>query len=161
MNVSSAISTHITQLKNNFDAYFEEEMKKLDMMNWICNPFQDHLPTEILTKASEELIDLSEDKSLKTSFNHMQLTKFWLSVADTYYCLFDGAMKVFLPFSTTYLCQVGFSAMDNIRSKYRNELDVSNSLQLKVTEIEVDTKDVMIKNRKQIHPSHLNSTPCI
>ena len=71
MNVVSAISTHLSLLKINFEDYFGEEMKKLDLLNWICNPFQDHLPTGISTKASKELIDLSEDSSLKNSFKRM------------------------------------------------------------------------------------------
>uniref|UniRef100_A0A8C4S176 HAT C-terminal dimerisation domain-containing protein n=1 Tax=Erpetoichthys calabaricus TaxID=27687 RepID=A0A8C4S176_ERPCA len=153
-NVLSAISTHLSLLKNNFDAYFGEDMKKLDSLNWICNPFQDRLPSSMSTKASEELIDLSEDTSLKNSFNRKQLMKFWHSVAGNYPCLFDEAIKVLLPFSTSYLCEAGFSAMISIKTKYRNKLDVSNSLRLKVTKIEVDAKAVMIKNRKQIHPSH-------
>uniref|UniRef100_A0A8C4SUX3 Zinc finger BED domain-containing protein 5 n=1 Tax=Erpetoichthys calabaricus TaxID=27687 RepID=A0A8C4SUX3_ERPCA len=153
-NILSAISTHLSLLKNNFDAYFGEEMKKLDSLNWICNPFQDRLPSSMSTKASEELIDLSEDTSLKNSFNRKQLTKFWLSVAGNYPCLFDEAIKVLLPFSTSYLCEAGFSAMISIKTKYRNKLDLSNSLRLKVTKIEVDAKAVMTKNRKQIHPSH-------
>lgn len=61
MNVVFAISAHLSLLKKKFDDYFGEEMKKLDLMNWICNPFQDPLPTGMSTKASEERIDLSED----------------------------------------------------------------------------------------------------
>ena len=78
-------------------------MKKFDSLSWICNPFQDNLPTSMSTKASEELIDLSEDTLLKNSFNRKQLTKFWLSVADNYPCLFDEAMKVLLLFTTSCL----------------------------------------------------------
>ncbi|KAK4882713.1 hypothetical protein RN001_006032 [Aquatica leii] len=129
-------------------------MKKLDLLNWICNPFQDPLPTGMSTKASEELIDLSEDSSQKNSFNRKQLTKFWLSVAGNYPCLLDEAMKVLLPFTTSYLCEAGFSNMVNIKTKYRNKLDLSNSLRLKVTKVEVDVKTVMAKHRKQFNPSH-------
>lgn len=75
-------------------------MKKLELLNWIWNPFQDHQLTGMSTKASEQLIDLSEDSSLKYSLNRKQkFTKFWLSVAGNYPCLFDEAMKV-LPFTT-------------------------------------------------------------
>lgn len=143
MNVLSAIAAHLSLLRNNFDTYFGEEMTN-----------QDQLPTNMSTKASEELIDLSEDTSLKNTFNRKQLTKFWISVAGKYPCLFDEAIKVLLPFTTSYLCEAGFSAMVNIKTKYRNKLDVSNSLRLKVTNIEIDAKNIMTKNRKQIHPSH-------
>ena len=72
-------------------------MKKFDSLSWIFNPYHDDLPTSMSTKASEELINLSEDTSLRNSFNRKQLSKFWLSVADNYPCLFDEAIKVLLP----------------------------------------------------------------
>ena len=53
MNVVSAISTHLSLLKINFEDYFGEKMDTLDLLNWICNQFQDHLPTGILIKASK------------------------------------------------------------------------------------------------------------
>ncbi|CAH1378462.1 unnamed protein product [Tenebrio molitor] len=90
-------------------------MTKFDTMSWICNPFQDNIATEMSTKACEELIDLSEDKSLKNTFDRKQLSKFWLSVADTYPYLFDEAMKVLLPFTTSFLFELGFSAMVHIK----------------------------------------------
>nr|XP_022921070.1 zinc finger BED domain-containing protein 5-like [Onthophagus taurus] len=146
INLVSAISIHLMELKNNFDVYFGEEMKKFDTMSWICYPFQDNLQTGLSLKASEELIDLSEDTSLKTTFNRKQLTKFWLSLADTHPCLFDEAMKGLVPFTTSYLCEVGFSAMVHIKTKCRNKLDVTNSLRLKVTKIEIDAKAEMARN---------------
>ena len=69
------------------------------------------------TKASEELIDLSEDISLRNSSNCKQFSKFWLSVADNYPCLFDEVMKVFLLFTSSYLCDAGFSDMVSIKAK--------------------------------------------
>lgn len=57
MIVLSAMSTHLSLLRNNFDIYFGEEMKKLETSNWICNPFQDKLPTNMSPKESEEPID--------------------------------------------------------------------------------------------------------
>ena len=123
MNVLSAISTHLSLLRNNFHTYSGEEIKKLETSNCICNPFQAKLPINMSTKASEELIDLSEDTSLKNTCNRKQLTKDWLSVAREYPCLCDEAMKVLLHFATSFLCGAGVSAMANIKTKYRNKLD--------------------------------------
>lgn len=74
MNVLSEMSSNLSLLINNFDNYFGEDIKKFDSLSWICNPFQDDLPTSMSTKASQELIDLSEDTSLKNSFNHKQFS---------------------------------------------------------------------------------------
>ena len=113
----SVISIHLTELKNNFDAYFREELKKFDTMSRICNPFQDNIPTVMSTKASEELIDLSEDTSLKSTFNLKQLTKCWLSVADTYPCLFDEVMKGLLPFTNSYFVKWDFQSWFMLKLK--------------------------------------------
>jgi hypothetical protein len=110
--------------------------------------------TGILTKADEELIDLSEDTSLKLNFNRRKLTQFWLSIQQTYPTLSTEALKVLLPFSSSYICEVGFSAMVGIKTKFRNKPQWSNSLLLKITRIDVDVSAVINSNRKQAHQSH-------
>jgi len=66
-------------LKDNFNFYFLEEMKKYEQNSWVVNPFQEAISTGISTKADEELIDLSEDSSLKLQFSHNNVIPFWLS----------------------------------------------------------------------------------
>ncbi|XP_003376928.1 conserved hypothetical protein [Trichinella spiralis] len=96
-------------------------MKFCDKNIWIVNPFQsDVVDTSISTKTDEELIDLSED----TSFG---------SELKTYPTLSTAALKVMLPFTTSYMCEIGFSAMIGIQSKFRNKLQLSNILRLKLT----------------------------
>jgi hypothetical protein len=58
-------------------------MKNCQQKNRIGNSFQGDMTTGISTKADEELIDLSEDTSLKLNFNCTKLTQFWLSVQQT------------------------------------------------------------------------------
>ncbi|KRY37233.1 Uncharacterized protein T01_9180, partial [Trichinella spiralis] len=99
----------------------ELQMKFCDKNIWIVNPFQsDVVDTSISTKTDEELIDLSED----TSFG---------SELKTYPTLSTAALKVLLPFTTSYMCEIGFSAMIGIQSKFRNKLQLSNILRLKLT----------------------------
>lgn len=50
----------------------KKERKKLKTSNGMGNQFQGQLPSNMSTKASEKLIDLSEDKSLKTNFHRKQ-----------------------------------------------------------------------------------------
>jgi hypothetical protein len=69
------------------------------------------MTTGISTKADGELVDLSEDTSLKLNFNRRKLTQFWLSVQQTCPTFSAEALKVLLPFSSSYICEVGFSAM--------------------------------------------------
>ena len=67
--IVSEISEHLNKLKESFKFYFHEEMKVLQQKRWIIDPFQSDMTTGISTKADEELIDLSEDSSLKIKFS--------------------------------------------------------------------------------------------
>lgn len=148
------IIEHLDTLKENFDFYFFEEFKNLEKYTWVRNPFQSGLVTGISTRADEELIELSEDSAVKFNFDPRKLLQFWLSMQNTHLTLHTEALKVLLPFTTSYLCEVGFSTMIAIKSKYRNKLQLLNSLRLKITNIKVDVEDVIAKNRKQAHSSH-------
>jgi hypothetical protein len=44
--------------------------------------------------------------------------------------------------------------MVGMKTKFRNELRLSNSLRLKITRIDVDVNAVVNSNRKQAHKSH-------
>jgi hypothetical protein len=64
-DIINHISLHLISLKDNFNFYFLEEMKKYEQNKWVVNPFLETVSTEISIKADEEIIDLSEDSSLK------------------------------------------------------------------------------------------------
>jgi len=68
-------------------------------MNWVVNPFQEAISTGILTKANEELIDLSQDSSLKLQFSHNNVIQFWLSSQQTFPIYSAEAIEILLPFS--------------------------------------------------------------
>ena len=148
------ISDHLDKLTENFDNYFQEEMNNLHLKRWIMNPFQPAMTTGISTKADEELFDLSEDSSLKMNFNTRKLIEFWVSLRTPYPIISTEALRVLLPFVTSYNCEAGFSAMVGIKNKYRNKLQLSNSLRLKLSDIEVDLKSIIERYKKQAHPSH-------
>jgi hypothetical protein len=82
------------------------------------------------------------------------LTQFWLSVQQTCPTLSTEALKVLLPFSSSYICEVGFSAMVGMKTKFRNKLQLWNPLRLKVTRIDMDVNAVINSDRKQAHQSH-------
>ncbi|CAI6344305.1 unnamed protein product [Macrosiphum euphorbiae] len=154
-SIITSISDHLQTLKDNFDSYFLSEMENYQQMKWISNPFQEHDMTSGLSiRAKEELIELFEDSVFKMNFNRKKLISFWLSVQENYPTVSNEAVKMLLPFISSYNCEVGFSAMVAIKTKLRSKLKLSNSLRLKLTNAEVDIDDVMKKNRKQLHPSH-------
>ena len=44
--------------------------------------------------------------------------------------LLKGALKIIIQFASTYLCEKWFSSLTEIKTKYRNRLDVSADLKL-------------------------------
>ena len=43
------------------------------------------------------------------------------------------ALRVLVPFASTYLCEAGFSTLFNIKTKNRNRLDVGDDMRLALT----------------------------
>jgi hypothetical protein len=64
----------------------------------------------------------------------------------------NEAAKLLVQFSSTYLCESGFSALAYIKSKYRVRLDVENDLRCALSQMSPNIKK-LIKN-KQGQPSH-------
>jgi len=61
----------------------------------------------------DELAQLSSDRTLQIKIDDpaTDIFSFWCTVSHEYLLLSSLAMKVLLPFSTTYLCKVSFSAL--------------------------------------------------
>ena len=100
----------------------------------------------------EELAKISCERTLKISFMQQQLSKFCLTVASEYPLLSQKAVKILLPFATTYLCEAGFSALTNLKNKYRSRLAPENDLRvcLSVISPRIDS----LCKAKHAHPSH-------
>jgi len=87
----------------------------------------------------DSLVEMSTDTSLKMQFNQKSLDNFLLHVRKDYPQLSSKALKVLIPFPTTYLCEKAFSALVYIKNKFRNRLEnVESELRLKLSSIEPD-----------------------
>ena len=64
------------------------------------------------------------------SFNQKAFASFWLSVLDEYPLLLQKATKILLPFGTTYMCETAFSALTNMKTKYRSRIVVESDLRV-------------------------------
>jgi hypothetical protein len=65
--------------------------------------------------------------------NNKNIQRFWIEVQNKYPSLADVALKVFILFSTTYLCENGFSIMTTIKNKIRNLLEISSAIRIILT----------------------------
>ena len=129
-SVQPVITTHLNGLRDQFGEYFGEDA----MGNqWVRNPFsfpataRDGLS---LQEEEEALVELRSNMDLKQRLGEMPITCFWLPMESEFPQISTKAMKVLIPFTSTYLFECGFSALTLIKNKYRSRLQVEDDLRL-------------------------------
>ena len=123
MNITDIVSQHLTQLTNTFAEYFPEDPRLGNL--WILDPFSVDLTAHDIALPGDlesQLLDISEDSTLKLQWANADLGPFWITVSNEYPCLALRAVKCLLPFTTTYLCESGFSIVATTKTKARNRL---------------------------------------
>ena len=64
------------------------------------------------------------------------------------------AIRTLLSFSSTYLCESGFSALVSMKTKFRNKLECEADLRCTLSSTKPRIKQLLIVSQKQLHPSH-------
>ncbi|XP_068236967.1 protein FAM200A-like [Palaemon carinicauda] len=109
-------------LEFNIEKYFHNI--SADQYNWVRNPYiQDpssKLPLSI--PEEEELISVHIDSTLKLEYLDMALESFLIRIGKEHPCIAIKAQKILLQFSTSYLCELGYSSITNIKTKKRLRL---------------------------------------
>ena len=108
------ILDHLTSLQGRIDHYFPT--LSIEDYDWVRDPFLEILSREgIFTlREEEELTDIRHDRTLKLKYRDSSLESFWVSIENEYPSIAIKAIKILLLFSTTYLCELGFSSLINI-----------------------------------------------
>ena len=145
----SVFVQHLFMLELKLAQYFPED---LSSYKWISDPYVQPIPSSFTVEEKEDYIDLTCNSFLKRTFNSVNLTHFWISVNDEYPALTKKALRVLVPFATSYLFEAGFSAMAVIKTKYRSRIDVEREMRVAVSKILPRFHD-LCKN-KQAHTSH-------
>ena len=97
------------------------------------NPFFPMIDiTTISEEVQDELLDLRNDSAGREIFTMKSLTQFWTSMPQSYPKLLTEALRVIVSFSSTYLCESGFSTLVHIKSKARCKLDVEDKMRLAI-----------------------------
>ena len=91
---------------------------------WVRNPF---LPLDThcilnLKEEEKELIDIPNDGNIKLLNSEMGLDDFWIKIQNKYYNIREKALVILLQFSTTYLCETGFSVLTNLKTRKKGYL---------------------------------------
>ena len=139
-------------LRNYFPAF------AVNNFGWAINLFVIN-ETNNLFIAEEQLIDFFKHCFVKNNlfflawFSQKSLDEFWLSVCKSYPRISDKAIKIMLPFASSWLCEYGFSALTEIKSKNLERLlgiDDEMLVCLTMTEPRLDC----ICFQKRAHLSH-------
>jgi hypothetical protein len=150
---SSLVLEHASALEDKMKQYFLS--LKVNECDWVRNPFAvttentKHLPLQ----EAEELTELQADRTMKLKCREETLLQFWILVKREFPVLSENAISVLLPFSTTYLCEQGFSALANIENKKRERL-LSVEQELRVCLSAIPPRIEKFCRSKQAHVSH-------
>ena len=130
-SIQDNIKCHLQMLADEFNRYFPEFSNSEAEVHQklIRNPFGTKAG-EVAEEIQEELIKLQNDRNCKDAFESDSLEQFWCKKAISYTKIREIALRYLMLFSTTYLCEQGFSALLTIKNKSRNRLKVSDDIRV-------------------------------
>lgn len=79
----------------------------------------------------ESLLDLAADGIPKMEFYCVDVV--WMKRKHEYPELAREALKLLVPFASSYLCELTFTAMVDIKTKKRNRLQLENDINNQLT----------------------------
>jgi len=114
--MSPIVFQHLTTLEEKFNCYFPS--LKTDEYDGVRNPFiESSSNTGLLLCEEEKLACISSDRGLTIKHVEVPIDTFWIAVKEEYPSLAKKALTILMQFSTSYLCELGFSTLHNIKSK--------------------------------------------
>ena len=115
--MSPIVFKHLTTLEEKFHFYFPS--LKTDEYDWVRNPFIESSSNTGLILCEEELACTSSDRGLKIKHVEVGLPidTFRIAVKEQHPLLAKKALTILMQFSTSYLCELGFSTLHNISPK--------------------------------------------
>ncbi|GFW01680.1 zinc finger BED domain-containing protein 5 [Trichonephila clavipes] len=137
---------------SNKDAHFIAYVRFWDASyEWVRDPFQ-NTPEGLSTTEEESFIDFTSSGEIKRQFCNKTLFQFWAEVDDEFSELKTKAFRILLPFSTSYLCETGFSAVAALKTKYRSQLNIERELRVSISNIKPSFENLC--SARQAHGSH-------
>ncbi|GFT50201.1 zinc finger BED domain-containing protein 5 [Trichonephila clavipes] len=120
---------------SNKDAHFIAYVRFWDASyEWVKDPFQ-NTPEGLSTTEEEIFIDFTSSGEIKRQFCNKTHFQFWAEVDDEFSELKTKSFRILLPFSTSYLCETGFSAVAALKTKYRSQLNIEKELRVSISNI--------------------------
>lgn len=145
------ITGHLESLEEEFQQYFPELTEEEEAL--VRNPFSATLDiSSIPDEVQDEFLDLRNDSTARDLFREKSVTQFWCTMHQSYSKVSMLALRVLLPFASTYLCEAGFSTLVHIKTKNRNRLDIEDDMRLALTNTQ--PRIPRLAAQMQPQPSH-------
>ncbi|GFV85516.1 zinc finger BED domain-containing protein 5 [Trichonephila clavipes] len=137
---------------SNNDAHFIAYVRFWDASyEWVRDPFQ-NTPEGLSTTEKESFVDFTSSGEIRRQFCNKTLFQFWAEVDDEFSELKTKAFRILLPFSTSYLCETGFSAVAALKTKYTSQLNIEKELRVSISNIKPSFENLC--SARQAHGSH-------
>ncbi|GFU41849.1 zinc finger BED domain-containing protein 5 [Trichonephila clavipes] len=149
--VYKTIEYHLAMLAKNLKKYFFAEDNLIASYEWVRDPFQ-NTPEGFSTTEEESFIDFTSSGEIKRQFCNKTIFQFWAEVDDEFTELKTKAFRILLPFSTSYLCETGFSAVAALKTKYRSQLNIEKELRVSISNIKPSFENLC--SARQANGSH-------
>lgn len=151
IQIQKEIETTLITLTESFLKYFPN--LEPEKMEWVVNPFMEYSSELIAEEFEENLIDLRSDLISRRVFGEKDLSEFWISLESKFPLLSSKAVELLLPFGSSYLCELGFSALTEIKSKKRERLQMIDQ-EMRVCLSTIEPRINLICEKKQSQVSH-------
>ena len=119
---------------------------------WVTQPLVVPI-SEIEQLLQTEISELQNDDAARALFKCKE-TDMWLDdrVATKYPASCRAALKVIIPFPTTYLVESAFSVVNDLLTKKRNRLDITRrgDLRLRLTNLQPDIATLVRSHQSQM-----------
>ena len=109
-------------------------------------------PADFRSAEEDQFIQMTSDSTLRLRFTAQTLCEFWLGVEREYPLIGQRAVCILLPFATSYLCEMVFSAVASLKTKYRSQLNIEHDLRVALSSLQPRFEKMC--NAKQAHCSH-------
>ncbi|CAJ1059684.1 zinc finger BED domain-containing protein 5-like [Xyrichtys novacula] len=127
------LKEHISSLRRFFQKYFPDNSVQYD---WLRDPFNAAAPADLSSAEEDQYIEMTSDSTLRMKFTAQTLSEFWLGVEREHPLIGQRAVGILLPFATSYLCEIDFSAVASLKTKYRSRLNIEHELRVAVSSLQ-------------------------